>query len=317
MCHWAGIAILCLTRGVEGEAAPGTEVGRCARGPLPRAPSSHLGFLSPGPATSLLLSQARGGGKLEPLPSRRLQGTPGLWNSAVTAGGGGDDTSGAACSPNPARQVTSGLPHSTGPAAGQPIAIARPPSKPDPGCQPLLHLNRWHLPGCTFEFHDGCWHGPCGPQTRTRHPRAGRREGGRESGAAVDVGTWGGARVEPPPEAPQAPAPAHAPRGWCPPTAPGGAFLAPHGDRRAAATSAGSSPAGPPARGTVRNEGRRRAPPRKAARAASAAPATHTRAAAAAAGRPFKCPGSFAWPRPPVTRLARAGPSPLPLGRSF
>lgn len=45
---------------------------------------------------------------------------------------------------------------------------------------------------------------------------------------------------------------------------------------------------------------------------------TRTAATRLADGRPFKSPGSFAWPRPTsVTRLARAGPSPLPLGRSF
>lgn len=127
---------------------------------------------------------------------------------------------------------------------------------------------------------------------------------GRNEGKAVDVGQ--GARVDSPQHPRRAGIEAaNAPLSVCPwhPTA-----------------TAGPQPPSPvpppPAQGTVRNEGRRRAPPRRA-RAGSAASATHRRAAAAAAGRPFKSPGSFAWPRPPVTRLARAGPSPLPLGRSF
>lgn len=92
-----------------------------------------------------------------------------------------------------------------------------------------------------------------------------------------------------------------------------GVSLAPHGDGGAAATFAGPAPARP---GECEKRGPSARAPAHGARSLGGV-GNHRRAAAAAAGRPFKSPGSFAWPRPPVTRLARAGPSPLPLGRSF
>lgn len=308
MCHWAGIAILCITRGVErpprgprwggasrARARP-RPAGRASR-PAPASPRAIFPlWLSPrARATSLLLSQAPGGGKLEPLSSRRFQQVPLAFGRLSPRGG---ITPGAPRAPQAARSRS---PHGSSLPCTCERANRSAPSKPAPGWRPLLDLNRPRLLSFTFESHDWYLYGSRGARLGRTCPPI-RPEGGTKERPS----TWARERAWTTPQT--------SPRGARSRQRPLiGVSLAPHGDGGAAATFAGPAPA---RAGECEKRGPSARAPAHGARSLGGV-GNHRRAAAAAAGRPFKSPGSFAWPRPPVTRLARAGPSPLPLGRSF
>lgn len=241
MCHRAGIAILCITRGVErppwGPRWGGASRARArlrpaglASRPAPASPRAIFPlWLSPrARATSLLLSQALGGGKLEPLPSRRFQQAPLAFGRLSPCGG---ITPGAPRAPQAARSRS---PHGSSLRCTCERANRSAPSKPAPGWRPLPDSNRPPLPSFTFEFHYWCLHGGrVARWGRTCHLPTGQREE-RRKGRRRGPGSARGQPPTPPPRGA---------RGRQRPLI--GVSLAPHGDGGAAATFAGPAPARP------------------------------------------------------------------------
>lgn len=134
--------------------------GRASPPDFPRAPSSHFGFLPP-TATSLLLSPAPGGGKLEPLPSRGFQAP----RVSLLSHRGGESHRRDLVLP---KQRAAGLPVAPprGEAASRPIARAL--GSLAPGWRPLLALDRWRLPSFTFGSHK-TWAFTCPEATGDAH----------------------------------------------------------------------------------------------------------------------------------------------------
>lgn len=134
--------------------------GGASKGPRPACrarlfacfPARHLPTLaSSGPATSLLLSQAPGGGKLEPLPSRGFQAS--LVQLLIHGAGVGGSHQWDLVLPE-----HHAVGHLVAPPCGVPGEPANrsAPLKPAPGWRPLLDLNRRRLPSFTFGFPETC-----------------------------------------------------------------------------------------------------------------------------------------------------------------
>lgn len=188
MCHWARIAIPCITRGVE-RPTRGSEVGRCVQGPapglqgaprllLPRAPSSHFGFLPPSNKSFVEPGARRR--ETRTLPSRGFQAPV----VELLSHRGGESLR---------RDLSLPLHHAAGHLVAPPCRVPGEPAnrsaplKPAPGWRPLLDVNRWRPPTFPFGFHKTCVFSRALRPPETHMPSPARRQRGSKD----RLSTWG------------------------------------------------------------------------------------------------------------------------------